>query len=535
MLRRSIAWFFILLTFLLSYQCTYFKANESQPQTLAEKMRSSKIEKRFILHAGNQLYELENIEIDENNLNGTLRTAVDSIFYNESRKERYTPLEKSIIHEVHIYLLNDATIPQEGKAQISFTDIREIQIINKDTGRNIAAIIGSAFVLFAFILIIAILTKSSCPYVYSFNGERMVFEGEIFGGALGKNVERIDYLPLPSIKSTDQEYRLQISNELKERQFTDMANLLVVSHPVGEQVLLDDRGIPRSIQNPVAPTEATSFQGKNLNDIIKERDKNAFAFNEPNHTIGGLTLKFDRPNDRNEANLILKTKNTLWFDYQVGELFKKFGGSFDEWMRKQSELEGAERIQRTIDRKIPLFIYVKKNGEWELVDYINTIGPMAYRDLVIPIDLIDNTSTTVEVKIETGFMFWEVDYAAMSFESTNNFQTTYLKPSTAIGTGNIDFTAALASPDDQYMGQLSTGDVAELIFKQPPVPQGYEQTVFLCTKGYYELIRDYEGEPDLTSLYPYKDPIWMAESSRIEYLINFESGTFLTAKIDSRE
>ncbi len=48
---------------------------------------------------------------------------------------------------------------------------------------------------------------------------------------------------------------------------------------------------------------------------------------------------------------------------------------------------GEERLKKISENNFPLSIYIRKNNSWQLVEEIMTVGPLAYRDFVIPIDL----------------------------------------------------------------------------------------------------------------------------------------------------
>jgi hypothetical protein len=56
---------------------------------------------------------------------------------------------------------------------------------------------------------------------------------KLYGGAIFAPLERDDFMPLPNMVPTEEEYRLRITNELKERQYTNLAELWVVQHPAG--------------------------------------------------------------------------------------------------------------------------------------------------------------------------------------------------------------------------------------------------------------------------------------------------------------
>ncbi len=523
--KKAIALF---LTVLMLFQtgCQYFMVKNISPNELPRISNLENSGNKFAIHYGDDVFLLNNIAVDSTNMSGNL-AAGEGLFYYKYRSKQYKArTEKSIIHEVHIYLKNNTPKPQIGETKIPLNQIEEIRVIDQDTGATVVSYvfggIGIALGVFVILTIIILLTKGSCPYVYVNNGETFVFEGETFGGAIAPNLERDDYMPLPSLKSENNEYKINITNELKERQYTDLAQLIVVNHLPNQQVLLDKNGQPQLITQPQQALKANSFNGENLKSSLNKKDQNVFLFNNENYSKNGMHLSFEKRAQTTSAKLVLNAKNTLWFDYLFGDFLSKFGESYNTWMNKQAQMPSNERLQKIIDNDFPLSVYVKKKNGWQLVDYLLTVGPLASRNFVIPIDLTDIPGNEIELKLETGFMFWEVDYAAIDFTNNQTMQTTELNPVSAMGSNSQDWKASLEKTDHKYMAQENVGDVTELTYKTPPTNANQKQTVFLHTRGYYQLIRNFEGLPQITELNKFKTPGYFSQYSRTEYLKTLE-------------
>ena len=93
-----------------------------------------------------------------------------------------------------------------------------------------------------------------------------------------------------------------------------------------------------------------------------------------------------------------------------------------------------------------------------------------------------------------------------------------IKPYLAVGTGSMDWKVALENADDKYMVQENIGEVTEIRFEVPVSLQEQSHTTFLKTQGYYELIRDFEGLPELVQLQKFKAPGHFSDFSRERYL-----------------
>ena len=285
---------------------------------------------------------------------------------------------------------------------------------------------------------------------------------------------------------------------------------------------MDQAGNPQLIQEEISPAVATTFSGVDIQEELTTRDQSVFQFNEEDFTRNGTLLSFEKPANATNSKLILRAKNSLWLDYLYGQLAEKFGHRYETWMAERAELPTEERVQKLLENEIPLSIYLKQQNEWVRVEYLHTVGPLAARDFVIPLDLTLMEEETIEVKIETGFMFWELDYVAMDFSPNTEVDVQKAFLLSANGTNGIDWREALQATDEDYMGQLTIGEVTQLEFAAPQPPAGKTQTAFLHTRGYYELIRDFSGPAQIKELNKFKTPGYFAEFSRTQYLKRYQ-------------
>lgn len=521
LLKKCIIYLLVVVMLFQATGCNYFTWKNPKMDNTGI-TNALNIDKYYVVHVGYQVYSFKDIMLDSLTLKGNIDYARKPMYYNEGRPYRYIQSEHTILNEVHIYLNDNVKNLNLGPVKIPLTDIKEIRIIEPDYGKTILTYtIGTIGILagvLLILLVIVVLTKSSCPYIYVNDGESYVFEGEIYGGAIAANLARDDYMPLPHIKVNNNNYLLRLSNELKERQYTDLARLMVINHPKDKKVLLDKKGNPHLIGNPQSAEKALSLSGDNLLNAMKSTDKEVYLFNDKEYTKNAVLFTFRKPANAKTAKLLLNGKNTLWFDYIFGEFLGKFGDSYNTYMQKQSKIDPSERLKRMTDNDFPLSVYVKTSTGWQQVDYLFTVGPLASRDFVVPLDISGIAGDNLEIKIETGFMFWELDYTAIDYSRDNDLQVTVVDPSLATGTGLKDWTLALAKADEQYMAQENTGDVTGIIYKAPPAPQNLSQSVFLHTRGYYELVRDFKGLPQIQSLNKFKTPGYFSFFSREKYL-----------------
>lgn len=60
-------------------------------------------------------------------------------------------------------------------------------------------------------------TAISRPFVSANNGNGLILQGEIYGGAIYPQLARIDYLPLQMAPLSDGTLQVRISNDLKAK------------------------------------------------------------------------------------------------------------------------------------------------------------------------------------------------------------------------------------------------------------------------------------------------------------------------------
>ena len=177
-----------------------------------------------------------------------------------------------------------------------------------------------------------------------------------------------------------------------------------------------------------------------------------------------------------------------------------------------------QRIQAQNDQDFPLSVYVKtSSGQWEPAGRFPLAGPLAWRDMVLPLDPVMRQGETLEIRLETGYRFWELDYAAIDFSENTGMEVVTMPIKSAKDQHGKSQLQAIASDDERYLEQLRTGDYSELRFKALNPPKGQAQTLFLQAKGYYVHVRDFKGQPQLGELEKFRQPHYFDQFSKTEF------------------
>jgi hypothetical protein len=476
--------------------------------------------KAVILHRGFDTFYLYDVKIANEQL--------EAMAY----KERAAPPTKKD-KELHIYASPTAAIPESlpAQASIPFAAIERVEVYDVSTGKTVFFSVGigvliAVAAIFVVALIYLAIKGTSCPFIYTFDGERYEFAGEIFSGTIYPPLERHDYLPLPTLKAVDGEYRLKLANEVREVQHTNLTELWVIDHPPGAEVLVDKYGVPHTLTELHSPTEAVTLRGEDISDRIAAADEMIYMGGAPEEAEGevdGVVLTFDRPREASEAKLVMQGKNSFWLDYVYGQFCELFGDRYHEWYEEQKEARAEELLQWSLEQGIPLAVYVEEGGEWRFVDYYHIAGPMAAKRDVLAFELPAATSEEVKVKLEFGPLFREIDYVALDYSADAPVQLYGVPAASAFDETGRDVAGLLRADDDRYYVQPEIGEYAFITFLAPKAAEGSARTTILHTKGHYEILRGPRGKPDLTLLYSFKKAGRFIEFSQEIFLHYYET------------
>ncbi len=525
--KTNSSWPLLILLLLISGAChTYYKATPARTGSTGEAAVSidslQKHNRYFILRNGNVAYSINNPRLseDKRSMNCQLDILPPSHQLHLVRglkgKMQYKKSSIEGLHvlsEVHFYTPYDSTA-REGSYSLLLDRVQKIEVIEHDKKRTTSSyVIGALGYTLGAVAVVGIIiaaTKSSCPFVSAYDGNEFSLQGEIYGGAIYPQLARHDYIPLKMAPLPDGTLQLKITNELKERQYTDMADLLVITHDKNTKVLADEKGNLHSIFSPQAPTKALLGNNKNvLSALLKAGDNELLYMDDSSRTDAGneVILKFNKPPNASKGKLVLTLKNSYWLDLLYGELAKGFGTYYASYMKEQKTKPAAELLKWVKEQQIPLEISVKTKDGWKKITDITTIGPLANRAIVVPVELLPTTEPITEIKLSAGFMFWEIDYAAMDFTSETSISVQKLSPRKATDETGKNVLSQLEKEDDHYLEQPEIGNAATLVYKTKiNTDISKTQTYILHAKGYYEHIRDFKNKPDINFLSQFRQP-----------------------------
>jgi hypothetical protein len=507
--------------------CYYFKVvrPSEQPRDVINKMQDQ--QKFIILHLDDKAWQLKDIIVNEESITGSISVLVGHERYKSVRPDNSNRYLKSkshnesyVLSEVHIYI-TEYSEAENGRISIPAGAIERIEIYDKDKGATAASwafsSLGIAAGAFGVLLVIIALTKSSCPFIYAYDGNDYQFSGEIFSGATQPGLERDDYMLLPRVASSEGDYSIRLTNEVHEIQSVNLARLLVVDHPSDLSVLIDKTGKVQTFHEPSVPVSAENSAGENLLPVIGKKDSLNYSGNlQGKEGTEEIIMKFLKPENCKSGKLLIRAKNSFWLDVLFTKFHMLFGEKYNTFAVRQESASAGKLNKFLLDQKIPLSVYIEKNGKWKSAGYFNIAGPMAMRDDILSVNLDGIDSDTVKIKLETGFLFWEVDYAGMDFSKTVKVVQSELAITSALDRNGADVSDLLRAKDDSYLILREVGDEAMLDFNGPSM-QNSCRSVFLHTSGYYKILRDQTGPADKQALKTFRKPNRFPEFSKETY------------------
>lgn len=517
---------FICLCALLAWSChNYYKAVNGRTGVYASStLDSLKTQERFfILRSGNETFYMKDLVLSADRTSVSFtpdtlppqhRLHLKGGHAANLQYKKYDPYENFVLNEVHLYTPLVAGIKAGENFSLPLDKVQKIEVIERDSKRTtnsyVIGAIGYTLGAFAIAAIIVAATKSSCPFVSAYDGKEFTLQGEIYGGAIYPQLARYDYLPLKMAPTTDGTMQLKITNELKEKQYTDFADLWVITHKTSEKILCDDNGTLYAVAQPQTPISAMLNGRKNLLPALEKESDNAVAYLDDTTTTDAsnkLVMTFKRPPSARNAKLVLTIKNSYFLDLLYGKLAEGFGSYYEKYLKKQSKKPAAQLQQWITDQQLPLTVSLRTKEGWKTVHSITTTGPVANRTTVVPLDLSNTDNETVDVRLSSGFLFWEIDYAALDFSANGTVSVEKLSPTAATDETGKDVLPLLQKEDGTYLEQPFIGNSATLVYKAAPLADASKtQTFILHTKGWYRHVRNFTNGPNVAFLKRFLKP-----------------------------
>jgi hypothetical protein len=350
-------------------------------------------------------------------------------------------------------------------------------------------------------------TKSSCPFIYSWNGSEYVLDAESYGGAITRGLERDDYSELEHLRVDKGVYHLMVTNEAEETEFTNLMELQVVDHPPQTQVIADEFGTYHMVAAPQRLISARDGSGHDLLRWLGAPDRliwePAAAINEQGGVRNEITLTFPKPKGATTARLVTRAATGTWGAFMMKESLALHGRDLEAWYQSidNSQKDREDLLWWSLREELyELKMYVKEPTGWQVRGVLPGGGPVVGQSRVVLLDVSRVPGDELQVQIRPPVGFWALNYFAVDYGSDSATRVETLRPVKAEDESGKNVLSELSRVDDSYYTMPEQGDRAYVTFPAPPPRPGMSRTVFLHSRGYYRLHLTPQGEPNTALL-----------------------------------
>jgi len=375
------------------------------------------------------------------------------------------------------------------------------------TGRTVGLVAAVAVGTITIVAGVVAATKQSCPFVYSWDGNEYVFDAEPYGGAITRGLEKDDYSELGRLQEQDGVYKLKLTNEVDETQYTNMMELWVVDHPVGTRVVPDIHGQLHTVEKPEVPLSARDSDGRDLLPWLRATDR--LIWEPPSvpdargNLAGDILMTFPKPKDAKEVKLIANAATGLWGSYMIKKMVELHGRETEAFLNTIDDDKSARDALFAWELREELYalkIYVEEPTGWVVRGILPGTGPFISKDRIVPLDVSHATGDRLRIRIHPPAGFWALNSFNVDYSTDRPITVETVKPSSALDTHGKDVLPDLMSVDDRYVAMPDVGDTADLTFHAPARRAGMNRQVILHTRGFYKLHISATGDPDTKTL-----------------------------------
>jgi hypothetical protein len=525
---RLLSGFLIICASLFSGGCFqhYYLINSSSHIDSATLLNLVHAQKYFIVHdyAQKTAFALRNVQVKNDMLEADpeLLLSEHEAYLHPARPDhnRYpVTYQDVVLQEVHLYA--QTPVKDSGHLSIPLKDFDRIDVYQPDkksTNKSTAgSIVGITLSTAAVVGIIAAISDAnskstpapttqnvSCsPQVYLTDSQKTELQGTLYSGAVYASLERSDYLPLNISHPGEDKIDISVKGKNEEEIMVNRVQLVQVCHKENEQVLIDRKGKVFLYNNPVAPSRAIADIQTDMRKEILATDNNYYSFN--NHpkaaNSSDLLLDFEKPLNCSTGRLIINAKNSSWSYYLFNQFKSLYGDYYPTMIQKKDKADPEKVLQCELNQFLPILVSVKTKSGWKFVDYFPTSGNTKSRYMIMDLDLKEFTdSNHLQVRLQTTFMFWDLDYAGMDFSTNDSFRTSY------IAADRIYIKKPNADTIDLSQGNRSTvkiGEREQLNLEFPVQTQTEKEMInsyFLSGTGYYHDNTPIDGKPRFAEL-----------------------------------
>ncbi|MBU3660582.1 MAG: hypothetical protein FGM14_11955 [Flavobacteriales bacterium] len=494
---KLISW--LLISVMLFNSCSFYRLRQGSPKKYHVGLEESEMKKnRIFIHVGDAYFELVNWKKVDNTISGVISSVPPEInlYYQTALAKKNFRISKGDhfkILQLHLFL---PEITHSG-SEIYFdvNQIQKAQIIEHNIGLTTFSWVVSSAAIATASIGIFLAVACSCPHVYLNDGEQWYFSNSMFTGAMNPTLERFDYKKIKDVNKSSSELNLEIRNEEREIQYTNLLKLVAVYHEKGDEIITTSDGDFVNIVNSYQPRSLSNDEGIMTNKNLFD-NHNSYSFNSMDKTgFSNLQASFENKNLKN-AHLVLELKNPKWGGFVYHEFTKLFGDYFQTWVHSNAK-KTKRQLQKNMEKAgITLKVEIFNKRKWKTIEQINLVGEAKFEKIAIKIPDNYLKNKDITIRLRSGFQFWEVNYLAIAEKENTNIVFEELDAKVL---GDATKSEALVTNDSNYLIHKEGETPIKVNFSG--LKTNLERTLFLKSKGYYKTTQNFEGKPNWNMLF----------------------------------
>jgi hypothetical protein len=346
-------------------------------------------------------------------------------------------------------------------------------------------------------------TSPSCPFIYSWNGNGYILEGEAFGTGLGKLLETRTSIVMKSLESLDGKIRVKLTNERPETHFLNNVKMISVETKPWETVYSDNRNNICAISTHKKISKAIDQSGSEVTNLLKENDDNYWrsdlsSANSEAEYEDNINIFINDVARADSFSLVVSGKNTnlttvvfLYLQKLLGDEYVNFHKAADV------DPELSELIKSALVRSA-LKIDVWDGNEWKYTDLIFPEANKTKFTKLVRLPLYDRDTDEVKIRLRCLTDVWEIDGVIYDDSPPPKFDLNY--PLLTRYESNAENELhTLLDKDDKYAKLLPCQEIL-LEYEEVLIPKKKKITYVMTVSGYlYEFVID-SGPVTVTKL-----------------------------------
>jgi hypothetical protein len=482
-------------------------------------------DKYVVVHYGTTLLHLGNLLIDS--AHQTVNGAAENL--NEQhiniRHEANTTLrmkfreKEDVLNETNIYISRFGIGDADSNVMIiPYSAIKRIDVHQRHTVMNIGSDVLSTLAWSPLIALASIPLICNCPHVTAIGKDTVIFKGTLFPGAIGKTLQRQDDLIMQHVPlSNEGNVHINVINELPEIEFIDQVELHEVTQMPYKTLGSSVEGQLISFNFGDTAFSALAQNNISVGNALNKKDNVFYDFSEQGNDeeLNSVYLKFRNKEFAKAPILVINAKQDPWLENLAEFGFSQLGNKFDLWTNKMNKVDPKKYKMNSTAKGISMGVYLKKDGAWVYAGVIDNAGTLDLRLKTLKLNVDSIKDEFVEVKLESAHGFWDIDYAGISDEWSEDVKTRQLKTLSARDHKDNEVLQAISSANGVYRELKEKGNYIDLTFEAPGDPSSY---LILKGSGYYNHIRHYTHKPNYRLLhYMRSNPLSYHRVSRSFY------------------